>query len=243
MTTGQLIRQLTNGTSDEDPAWSPDGTQLVFARGDSLYTTSVNASPGDEKLLVNNGQAPTWGGPDALSAQTLTVSLTGNGQGTVTGPSISCPDTCTQSYASGTSVTLAAAPATGSTSEGWSGACSGRGACSLTMSSARSVTANFALTSTTAPPRPAHSKITKAKVNADKHIARFSFSAQDAIGFQCELIPPTKKGHKKRKATFGSCRSPKTYKHLKAGKYRFLVRGVNSTGVDPTAARKTFTID
>ena len=140
MTTGQFIRQLTNGTSDEDPAWSPDGTQLVFARGDSLYTTSVNASPGDEKLLVSNGEAPTWGGPDILSAQTLTVSLTGKGKGTVTGSSISCPGTCTHSYASGTSVTLAAAPASGSTFAGWSGACTGRGACSLTMSSGQSVT-------------------------------------------------------------------------------------------------------
>jgi hypothetical protein len=243
MTTGQLIRQLTNGTTDEDPAWSPDDTQLVFARGDSLYTTSVNASPGDEKLLVSNGDAPTWGGPDILPAQTLTVSLTGNGTGTVTGSSINCPGTCTQSYPSGTSVTLAAAPAAGSTFTGWSGACTGRGACSLTISSGQSVTASFALESTTAPARPAQSKITQAKINAHEHTASFSFSARGASGFQCELIPPTKKGHKKPKVTFGSCRSPKAYKHLKTGKYTFLVRGVKSTGGDRTPARKTFTID
>lgn len=243
MTTGQLIRQLTNGTTDEDPAWSPDGTQLVFARGDSLYTTSVNGSPGDEKLLVSNAEAPTWGGPNILSAQTLTVSLTGKGKGTVTGSSISCPATCTHSYASGTRVTLAAAPASGSTFAGWSGACTGRGACSLTMSSDQTVTASFALKSKTAPARPTHSKITKAKINAHKHTASFSFSARGASRFQCELIPPTKKGHKKPKVTFGSCRSPKTYKHLKPGKYTFLVRGVNSAGGDRTPARKTFTID
>jgi Divergent InlB B-repeat domain/WD40-like Beta Propeller Repeat len=243
MTTGQVIRQLTNGTSDQNPAWSPDGTQLVFQRGYSLYTTSVNASPGDEKLLVSNGVTPTWGGPDILSAQTLTVSLTGKGKGAVTGSSISCPGTCTHSYASGTRVTLAAAPAAGSTFAGWSGACTGRGACTLTMSSAQSVTASFALESTTAPARPAHSKITKAKINAHKHTASFSFSARRASRFQCELIPPTKKGHKKPKVTFGSCRSPKTYKHLKTGKYTFLVRGVNSTGGDRTPARKTFKID
>ncbi len=64
MSSGQLLRRLTNGTTDEDPAWSPDGTQLVFARGDSLYTTSASGSPGSEKLLVNEGDAPTWGGSE-----------------------------------------------------------------------------------------------------------------------------------------------------------------------------------
>jgi hypothetical protein len=242
MTSGQFLRQLTNGTSDENPAWSPDGTRLVFARGDSLYTTSVNAAPGAETLLASNGAFPTWGGPDILSPQTLTVSLSGSGKGTVTGSSISCPGTCTQSYVSGTQVTLAASPAAGSAFAGWSGACTGLGACSVTMSAGQSVTASFAL-KPTPPARPARSKITKAKINAHKHTASFDFSARGARGFQCELVPPTKKGHKKPKVTFASCRSPKTYKHLKAGKYTFLVRGVNTTGSDRTPARKTFTID
>ncbi len=57
----------------------------MFARGDLLCTTSVHASPGDEKLLVSNGDAPTWGGPDILPQQTLAVSLAGKGSGTVTG--------------------------------------------------------------------------------------------------------------------------------------------------------------
>ena len=68
MSTGALISKLTNGTTDEDPAWSPDGTQLVFARGDSLYTTSASGSPGTEKLLVNEGDAPTWGGSEAAAS-------------------------------------------------------------------------------------------------------------------------------------------------------------------------------
>jgi WD40-like Beta Propeller Repeat len=67
MSTGQLIKKLTNGATDEDPAWSPDGTQLVFARGDSLYTTTPNGSPGSEKLLVNEGDEPTWGGSETVN--------------------------------------------------------------------------------------------------------------------------------------------------------------------------------
>ena len=43
----------------------------------------------------------------------------------------------------GTSVTLTAAAATGSTFTGWSGACSGTGTCAVSMTAARSVTATF----------------------------------------------------------------------------------------------------
>src|SRR5262249_14602601 len=43
----------------------------------------------------------------------------------------------------GTSVTLNAAAASGSTFAGWSGACTGTGACTVSMTQARSVTAAF----------------------------------------------------------------------------------------------------
>jgi hypothetical protein len=56
---------------------------------------------------------------------------------------ISCGSDCSESYTSGTSVTLTAAAAGGSTFAGWSGACSGTGTCVLSMTAARSVTATF----------------------------------------------------------------------------------------------------
>jgi len=76
---------------------------------------------------------------------TLTVAKSGLGTGTVTStPSgISCGTTCSASFANGTVVSLAATPDTGSTFAGWSGACSGTGACSVTMDAAKSVNANF----------------------------------------------------------------------------------------------------
>jgi hypothetical protein len=75
----------------------------------------------------------------------LTVTEAGTGTGTVTSsPSgISCPTTCSANYNSGTPVTLTAAAGVGSTFAGWSGACSGTGSCSVTMSAAKSVTATF----------------------------------------------------------------------------------------------------
>ena len=79
----------------------------------------------------------------------LTVSKTGAGSGTVTSnpAGISCGVTCSAAFATGTMVTLTAAPAAGSTFTGWSGSCTGTGACTVTMSAARAVTASFSITS------------------------------------------------------------------------------------------------
>ncbi len=75
----------------------------------------------------------------------LAVTRAGTGAGTVTStPSgINCGSTCSASYSSGTSVTLTATPATGSTFAGWGGACSGTGGCTLAMTASRNVTATF----------------------------------------------------------------------------------------------------
>ena len=76
---------------------------------------------------------------------TLTVSKSGTGSGTVTSNpgGINCGNDCTGAYNLGTGVTLTATAASGSTFGGWSGACSGTGGCSVTMSSDKTVTATF----------------------------------------------------------------------------------------------------
>ena len=73
----------------------------------------------------------------------LTVKRSGNGAGSVTGSQISCGAKCTAGFPAGTHVTLTAQAKRGSRFAGWSGACSGRHKCSLTMSAARTVTAKF----------------------------------------------------------------------------------------------------
>jgi len=77
---------------------------------------------------------------------TLTVSKTGSGTVVSSPGGINCGSTCSVSYASGTSVTLTATPATGYSFSGWGGACSGTGSCNVSMTMARSVTANFSQT-------------------------------------------------------------------------------------------------
>jgi len=76
---------------------------------------------------------------------TLTVSKGGMATGVVaSSPSgIDCGADCTEDYSSGASVTLSATPAAGTAFTGWSGACSGSGACTVSMTSARSVAASF----------------------------------------------------------------------------------------------------
>ena len=75
--------------------------------------------------------------------RTLTVSVTGSGDVTSSPPGIACPGDCSEAYADGTLVTLSQAADPGWVFTGWSGDCTGTGACSVTMSAARAVTATF----------------------------------------------------------------------------------------------------
>ena len=172
------------------------------------------------------------------TTQTLTVSLAGPGSGTVTSPpsGISCPGDCSHSYGSGTQMMLTATPAARSFFSGWSGACTGTGRCTVTTSAARTVTATFKL-------HLPDTKITKSKINRKHRTAKFSFKAIGATsGFQCALVRQPKKHHKHPKPKFSRCSSPKSYGHLKPGRYTFLVRALNATGPDRTPAKKSFRI-
>ncbi len=97
-------------------------------------------------LLAGCGGGSMNGGSGGSSYQ-LTVQPNGSGQGTVSSApaGISCGSTCSGTFTSGTTVTLSASPADGSTFTGWSGACSGAGSCKVMVNANASVTANFVL--------------------------------------------------------------------------------------------------
>jgi hypothetical protein len=90
-----------------------------------------------QSVTATFGVAPTFA---------LSVTLAGSGTGSVTSnPSgINCGAVCSANFASGSMVLLTATPAAGATFTGWSGACTGAGTCSVTMSGAQSATATFA---------------------------------------------------------------------------------------------------
>lgn len=82
------------------------------------------------------------------TAYTLSVSVSGTGNVRSSPAGIDCGNSstsCASSFAAGSGVTLTATAPSGQVFSGWSGACSGTSSsCSLPMSGARSVQANFA---------------------------------------------------------------------------------------------------
>jgi len=87
-----------------------------------------------------NGDGPS-------NMQTLVVSKAGTGTGTVSSSPVGivCGATCSAGFNSGTVVTLTASENPGSSFAGWSGDCTGFGACQVTMSQTRNVTATFTM--------------------------------------------------------------------------------------------------
>jgi hypothetical protein len=91
-----------------------------------------------------------------FTVKQFVLTLTTVGSGTITAN----PSPVGGTYGAGTVVALTAAPAAGSQFSGWSGACSGTGACNVTMDAAKSVTATF----TTTPPPPVQFTLTLSTV-------------------------------------------------------------------------------
>src|SRR5262249_59231508 len=97
-----------------------------------------------------------------------TLQRTGRGTYTSNPAGITCGSDCSESYAPGTVVTLTAAPATGSTFGGWSGACSGTGACSVMLSASTTVTASFVGGLSVAITAPANGATVSGTVNVSR---------------------------------------------------------------------------
>ena len=115
------------------------------ATAGSTFTGWSGACTGTGACQVTMSAAKSVTATFNLIPNTLTVTKAGTGSGTVTSSpaGISCGADCSEPYNSGTVVTLSQAATAGSTFTGWSGACTGTGACQVTMSAAKSVTATF----------------------------------------------------------------------------------------------------
>jgi hypothetical protein len=141
----KLIRRPLLG--DETVLWrisSGDdiGTTRTFVDTDGVTTVLFDQFDCDEAT-----GSDAWVMGEDFSPQ-LSVKLSGDASGTVTSSpaGINCGNDCTESYASGTGVTLTEVPAAGASFAGWSGACTGTSnTCTLTMDGAKSVTATFTL--------------------------------------------------------------------------------------------------
>ncbi len=156
--------------SDPDPGdtlsftWSTTGGSISSTTGSSTQFQSSKAGTFTLTCAVSDGKftrtatATVTVGPTPTPS-TLSVGIAGTGSGSVSGAGISCPGTCTATFPSGTLVTLTATPGANSAFAGWTGACSGTGACTVTVTGAVAVTAIF---NTTPPPPPVTLTLNKA---------------------------------------------------------------------------------
>src|ERR1022692_4660806 len=115
-----------------------------------LYWTSFLCMTLVMTACSGGGGSPSSNQPSQTQNIALSVSHSGNGSGMVTSSDgkINCGATCSANYSAGATVTLTAAPNSGSTFDGWSGGgCTGTATtCTVTIVSAATVTANFITT-------------------------------------------------------------------------------------------------
>jgi Divergent InlB B-repeat domain len=147
-----------SGTVSSNPAGiscAPDCNEAY----DAHTMVTLTASPAANSVFVgwSNGSCSGTGtctltmdaaasvtATFALQRFVLTVTTVGGGLVQSSPAGISCGADCSEIFDAGTMVTLTATPASGSTFAGWSGACTGLGACPVQMTSSASVTATFA---------------------------------------------------------------------------------------------------
>jgi hypothetical protein len=165
---GLTVSVTGSGTVTSNPAGinCPSTCSQTFAGGPQV-TLTATPSGGSNWVFGGWSGACSGAGPctvtmaaaqsvTATFVQGYTLSVNVSGSGTVTSSptGMNCPSTCSDGYASNTSVTLTATPASGWSFSGWSFGiatgglgtpCSTAGAspCTVTMNTATSVTAIF----------------------------------------------------------------------------------------------------
>ena len=139
---GDYRSQISEWTVKEGEPPVPVEYHLVTGEPSGLNISGgkVYVTNGNEEEAVVDVFGPT------ASGKLLSVSKAGVGHGLITSrpAGIDCGTACAAEYDTGEAVSLTATPDSHSTFSGWSGACSGTGACLVTMSEAKSVTATFA---------------------------------------------------------------------------------------------------
>ena len=122
------VRAYASGTVVAVTATPATGYTFTSWSGACTGTGTCSVTMDGNKTVTANFTQITYN---------LTTAVSPSGGGTIN------PAAGVRAYASGTVVAVTATPAAGYTFSSWSGACTGTGTCSVTMSAARTVTANF----------------------------------------------------------------------------------------------------
>ena len=141
------VATSTNGTSGR---WGDYNGTVPHEKYPRTWLAVGHVQNGNS---INSGsQTHTlWFGRERDTSPALSVAFAGSGGGTVTSnpAGLSCGSACSASFALGTQVTLTPSANALSLFTGWSGACTGTGACVVTLDAAKSVTATFILQNVT----------------------------------------------------------------------------------------------
>jgi hypothetical protein len=133
--------------------------------------------------------------------RTLTAELTGSGKGRVTSSpaGINCPADCDEQYDDGTQVGLTPKAKKFSKFKGWKGACSGKGACTVTMDKNQEVTAKFVRQCVV--PKVKGKKVKKAKKLLKKRACRVKIKRRysNTVAKNHVIKTKPKKGAKRKK--------------------------------------------
>jgi uncharacterized repeat protein (TIGR02543 family) len=124
--------RFASGTSVTPTATAIAGS--IFAGWTPTTCATAFALTADTTCTATFNLLPTYA---------LSVSRVGSGAVTSLPTGINCGGDCKASFVSATAVTLTPTPAAGYTFTGWSGVCTGAGACQIPMGAARTVTATF----------------------------------------------------------------------------------------------------
>ncbi len=126
------------------------GSPAIDTGSNSVVTATTDLD-GEPRIMDGNfnGIPIVDMGAYEFPAYALSLAAVGSGSGQISRnpPGTACTLPCSPAYADGAVVTLTAVPAFGYIFVTWDGACSGAGACVVTMDAPQAVTATFSLKS------------------------------------------------------------------------------------------------
>jgi photosystem II stability/assembly factor-like uncharacterized protein/N-acetylneuraminic acid mutarotase len=140
------ITPTATGTSTMTPTLTATATDTPTPTSTPTLSATPTATATSTPTATGTPMSTSTATPTVAPVQRiLTVTKAGTGIGTVTSSptGVSCGQDCDQTFSQTTVVTLTAVASSGSTFDGWSGACTGTGSCVVTVDQAKTVIANF----------------------------------------------------------------------------------------------------